>query len=56
MMTEIIEELTTVEKTSDITSKQALAWVRRVKALRVQKLLIEATKDNKAFSTMNRHG
>ena len=45
MMTEIIRELITVLKTSDLTSEHVLAWVRRVKAQRAQKAFIEATKN-----------
>ena len=49
MMTELIRELTTVKKTSKITSEQVLDWARIVKAQRAQKLLIEATKDSKCI-------
>ena len=48
-MTENVCDLTTVKKTSAITSHQVLAWARRVKAQRAQKLFIEATKINRIF-------
>ena len=46
MMAKIILELTTVEKASEITSEQVLAWARKVEVLGGHKVLMEATKYN----------
>ena len=43
MMTEIINKLSVIQKTNEITCKQVLSWARRVEAPRGQKVLIEAT-------------
>ena len=50
MMTEIIQELTTIKIINEVTSEWALAWVRRVEIQRSQKALIEATNESKAFN------
>ena len=50
MVPDINTELTTNKRTNEITSKQVFLWARRIKLQRVQKALIEATKDNKEFS------
>ena len=55
IMTEIIRELTTIEKTNEITSEQILAWTRRVEAQRAQKVLIAVIKENKEFDATKRH-
>ena len=52
MITEIIKELITIEKTNEITSKQVLGWTRRVEAQRVQKAVPEATKESKDFDAV----
>ena len=51
-MTEIIRELTVIKKTNVITSKQVLAWARRVESQIVQKAIIEANKENNSFDAM----
>ena len=55
MMTEIRRELTAIKKTNEITSKEVLAWVRRVEAQTAQKALIETTKEIEEFNAMRRH-
>ena len=52
MMTVIVYKLTAVKKTSKIISKQVLVWPRRVKVQKAQKVLIEATKDNKESKSL----
>ena len=54
MITEIIRELTTFKKISEVTSKQVLAWARRVEAQRVWKAIIKATKEGKKFDTLKK--
>ena len=44
MMAEITRELTTATITSEITSEQVLAWIRRMEAQRAHNVLTEATK------------
>ena len=54
MMTEIIQELTEVKKTNEITIEWRLTGGQRVKVCRGQKPLIEATTDNKEIDTIKR--
>ena len=49
MMTEITIELTTITKTSDITSEQVLNWARRVELKRAQKVVLTSIQKNKEF-------
>ena len=53
-MTEILRELTTVKKASEITSEQVLTLFRREEAQRAQKMLTEATKSNMEFDAIQR--
>ena len=52
MITEIIQVLTAVKKTKEITKEKVLAWARRADMQRTQKALMEVTKDNKDFNTI----
>ena len=52
IMTAIIRELTTINKTYEVTSEQVSTLTRRVEAQRVQKAINEATKENKDSDTM----
>ena len=47
MMTKIIKELTAIQKTDEITSKQVLHWANRVQAQRAQKAIIEVAKETR---------
>ena len=44
---EIIKELTTMSKISDVTNQKVLMWVKRVKVQRVQKAILEVILKNK---------
>ena len=55
MMTEIIREQSTIQKTNEITSEQVLSWAIKVEVQRAQKLLTEATIDNKEFNAIKKH-
>ena len=47
MVTQIIQELTTVKKINEITSEQVVSWAKRVESHRAQKAFMEFTKDYK---------
>ena len=51
-MAEIIKELTTIQKTSDISSEQLLEWAKRVKAQRAQRAILTNIQENKKFDTI----
>ena len=54
MLSEIIRELTIINKTNEMTSKKVLSWARTVIQMS-EKALIEARKENEEFDTMKRH-
>ena len=49
MTSEMIQELTVIKNTSEITSKQVLAWAKRVEAHRSWKALLVSIQENKEF-------
>ena len=53
MTMEIIKDLTTTKRMNEIISQQLLSSARGIKIQRTQKALIEVTKDNKKFDTVN---
>ena len=54
MMTEIIEELTTIKKTNEITSNLVLSWTNRVKPQTVQKAILYRTKESREFGMLRK--
>ena len=56
MMTKIIRELAAIKKRNEIACDQVIiAWTKKAKVKRAQKVLTEGTKVNKEFHTVNRH-
>ena len=45
MMNEIIKELTTLQKTNEVTSNQVLCSARRAEVQRAQKAILDVTKE-----------
>ena len=52
MITEIITELTAINYTSSVTSKQALAWPKRVEAQRSQTAMLKSLRHNIEFDAV----
>ena len=53
MMMEIIRQLATIKETNKVTSEQLLFWMKRIEMQRVQKALLEATKETKNIKEFN---
>ena len=49
MLSEIINELTKAEKNANVTSKQVLAWAKRVEAKRAKSAVINCLNEMKVF-------
>ena len=55
MIEEITCELTSFNDISSVTSRQVLAWVRRVEAQRGQNVILNSLKKNTEFDTVKPH-
>ena len=51
---EIIEELTTLKDTSEVSSEQVLVWAQRVIAQGIKKKVLDSTRDMKDFDLVRR--
>ena len=54
MMTEIIKELTAIKRTNEITSDHVLNWAERENVQRVQKAILDTTKESLEFDMIRK--